>query len=129
MKTELSDILKMYIDCPIEIRFEDRDGRMNDVKYGKLSYDWRENDFFYLVNSDEDYDNDEYETIDFEFKPILRRLDSMTDGEKHECYGINAPSPSHERNALQTLYLVRRHFDVFGLIEKGKAIDQPQTKY
>lgn len=66
------------------------------------------------------------------FKPILRRLDSMTE---EECYELEMLGHelvlnsvgSNEFYAERTHYLLSKHFDLFGLIESGEAIDANQS--
>ena len=64
----------------------------------------------------------------YECKPILRPLSDLTIEDAYHC---DYPDEGHLERSLQSghapyfvwLELVKEHFDVFGLIEKGLAID------
>ena len=64
-----------------------------------------------------------------DFKPYLRPMSSMTEGEEEEYYNTfysedygGLPSPSIP--TVKTLdFLLRNHFDYRGLIDKGLAIE------
>lgn len=70
-----------------------------------------------------------------EFKPILRPLSDLDKdnfkemGINHNWYGLkNYLTNIKEMKVKDFEYLVRNHFDVFGLIEKGLAIDINTTQ-
>jgi hypothetical protein len=65
-------------------------------------------------------------------KPILRRLETMTEKEKVEiddAYEDFKKKDKYSKNAvikwaaLHTSILLSKHFDIFGLIDAGLAID------
>lgn len=84
------------------------------------------------------------------FKPILRPLSDMTEEEKVHCYSIMFPKhtivefsgadlvgrkeaieyidrffiKAHPMTPKEFLLLLSKHFDLFGLIESGLAIDK-----
>lgn len=66
-------------------------------------------------------------------KPILRPLSSMTEEEKDFIDDTFIVTPEnisvsyHIIEAKRTDYLLSRHFDLFGLIESGQAIDATKT--
>ena len=59
-------------------------------------------------------------------KPLLRPLDDMTEEERGEvcCAEGLPPFDDNVTAALRTKYLLSKHFDLFGLIEAGLAIDK-----
>jgi hypothetical protein len=67
----------------------------------------------------------DYSTI----KPILRPLSNMTEDEIMEWRLINAGSqmPTIQQSAEEVKHLLSKHFDLFGLIEAGLAIDATST--
>lgn len=59
-------------------------------------------------------------------KPILRPLSDMTEQEKNE-YNMMQPDLSGlwiNLNAKRTVWALSKHFDLFGWIEQGLAIDK-----
>lgn len=57
-------------------------------------------------------------------KPILRKPDSITDEEIKESIGTDNYETSFPTySPSDFVYLLSRHFDLFGLIESGLAID------
>jgi hypothetical protein len=69
-----------------------------------------------------------------EIKPLLRRLSDMTEEEKDYALKIGNSYPdSWVGGANRTAWLLSKHFDLFGLIEAGLALDKskiisPNTK-
>jgi hypothetical protein len=62
-------------------------------------------------------------------KPILRPLSSMTDKERNTALKIGVSySDSWCGGAERTKYLLSKHFDLFGLIATGLAIDATTIK-
>jgi hypothetical protein len=72
------------------------------------------------------------DAIQHNFKPILRSLSDMTEEEKIELSALlEWPEPKTVMNNRYSryspkifLYLLSKHFDLFGLIEAGLAIDK-----
>lgn len=62
-------------------------------------------------------------------KPILRRLEDMTEEEKREYDRVYLAAPLEvdtdvfRIRAVTTNWLLSKHFDLFGLIDTGLAID------
>ena len=84
----------------------------------------------YEVNGDHEdsYSYEDHPDEVLEFKPILRPLSDLTDIEVEKLeYGyINSIIEKLKSKEIELIvyeYLVKNHFDVFGLIEKGLAID------
>ena len=68
-----------------------------------------------------------------EIKPILRPLSDMTDEEKNDfelwSFEIMKEDLNQvQRNALKIKWYLYNHFDLFGLIEAGLAIDKTTIK-
>jgi hypothetical protein len=71
-----------------------------------------------------------------DYKPILRPLSSMTEDEKQEYEATRVfvrATPVHQIGNMQWTpetfkYLLSKHFDLFGLIEAGLAIDKTTFK-
>lgn len=69
-------------------------------------------------------------TTQAEIKPILRPLSDMTNDEWNEMgrklrtgANIRTARDLWKMNAEETVYLLSKHFDLFGLIDAGLAID------
>lgn len=63
------------------------------------------------------------------WKPLLRKLDSMTEEERGEFYSLNNTHHNKEQcEARNTFYLLSKHFDLFNLIESGEALDINEIK-
>jgi hypothetical protein len=58
------------------------------------------------------------------FTLILRPLSDMTDEERAEAFTIKGKNAFVEFEAETTKFLLSKHFDLFGLIEAGLAIDK-----
>lgn len=61
-------------------------------------------------------------------KPILRRLEDMTEGDLEDMAEKERSAPvtklpTIEGHAESVAYLLSKHFDLFGLIDAGLAID------
>lgn len=72
--------------------------------------------------------------LNLSFKPILRPLSDMSDNERDKYVHLHSyPKKNSEQSfsnqltvvdAECTAYLLSKHFDLFGLIESGQAIDK-----
>lgn len=124
---QLKDYLPFYLGC--ECVFEDcRNG--GDKEQGKLIEIGINMACIETANNDDPY----IECTPNEIKPILRPLSDITEGEKMDLrshflemdnpYNTGDP-PWHFE---QTRYLLSKHFDLFGLIESGLAIDKNTLK-
>lgn len=70
-----------------------------------------------------------------EVKPILRRLSSMTEEDSIEMFGTSKENFYAKENAKpedlflftpnETAKLLSKHFDLFGLLDAGLAIEKP----
>ena len=58
------------------------------------------------------------------FKPILRPLSDMTAEEMLECSSLKTMGTLFQIMGETTKYLLSKHFDLFGLIEAGLALDK-----
>lgn len=65
-------------------------------------------------------------------KPLLRPLSSMTEEEQHDYAGFGHATGTAfgdiKLQARRTAYLLSHHFDLFGLIDAGLAIDKTSIK-
>lgn len=118
----------------------DNDGSLPNI-WKIVKADMINEDFFLIHDSHE-----AYRTVDVkEVKPYLFPLKTMTIEQRNEFYEMTKPhriaSFKEEKlireegeyrpitpvmmylNMIETDWLFKRHFDVFGLIEKGLAID------
>lgn len=118
MKKELKDYLHLYLGCLCYKRLSTVTNKRPQVLTTRL-YDWAIGGI-------------RCQTI----IPILRPLSDMTDGEMQECGNmvydfsndeeLNKWQPSDFEIGLapeQFYWLLSKHFDLFGLIESGLAID------
>lgn len=68
-------------------------------------------------------------TGELEVKPIVRPLSTMTDEERHEL-AMQSVLPCEWRDdreyALRTKYLLSKSFDLFGLLDAGLAVLEPE---
>jgi len=56
-------------------------------------------------------------------KPVLRRLNSITEDERFVCLSFyKGETDSWVAGAKRTAYLLSKHFDLFGLVENDEAI-------
>lgn len=120
MDKKIEDYLHLYLGCDVEYN-------LSSMRYVLIGI---ESDAAYIFS----------ESIGmqivsmFRIKPILRPLSDMTEedyaylndgynnSDKHSRYG------SHYWEAEQTRYLLSKHFDLFGLVESGLAIDKTTFK-
>lgn len=147
MEKQIKDYLHLYLGCKVKL--------VKDISEEFSSYDDFEvpavesigtfcmlNDGFQVYCGDESeewpygvkFDHNFIASWDFKsYKPILRPLSSMTGIEQEDYEAVNGGGrfKAHP-NAEAYRWLVSKHFDLFGLIESGLAIDattltQPQT--
>ena len=99
MKTEFKDVAHLYLGCDMGTV---EDGVVYSLAPIQLSV----------------------ETM--ECRPILRRLKSMSEEEKTEYNKMKQRKGYMAQiHAENTLWLLSKHFDLFGLIESGQAISSP----
>ncbi len=135
MKKELKDYLHLYLGCKVEYGYD------GTKKIGKLvgkddSAGWQVDKLRVLAPYQ--YVRDEL------IKPILRPLSDMTEDEKvvmhdtlwitkeedkhysvsHKCTYWHLKCCGREKEPEVFLYLLSKHFDLFGLIDAGLAIDK-----
>lgn len=110
MKKELEDYLHLYLGC------EFLDEKTKDELQYKLDIERLE-----LINRTNDWKD---------IKLILRPLSDITEGEKMDLrsHFLEMDNPYNTGDTPwhfeQTRYLLSKHFDLFGLIEAGLAIDK-----
>lgn len=129
MKKELKDYLHLYLGCEV---FIESYSFMNGNKREKLI------DKLTEVGINGRIDCEKYTPPDGDVKLVLRPLSDMTEEEKdwldeHENFVNNYKQNAEseliiEWDAEKTSYLLSKHFDLFGLIEAGLAIDKTTIK-
>lgn len=113
--TQLKDVIHFYIGCNLLI-----DGEHGHKLIGVVC------DQCHLIH----YRYNQYGTCSVSVvKPILRPLSSMVTQEDREAGRIyrnvirKRDFYVDEAHAAKIAYLLSKHFDLFGLIESGQAID------
>jgi hypothetical protein len=113
MNKELKDYLPFYLGCQFVMKIKDTEQLTGKMYFGK--------DALYAALTKDESVN---------IKPILllRKLDSITDDEKKEIFPDAHiqydPDLSDEFTPDEFVSLLSKHFDLFGLIESGIAIDK-----
>jgi hypothetical protein len=141
---DIKNYLHFYLGCEVEVRKKDRDkkwlrGFISEISRGSNHGDWIEVNFNKVVTIlnqewEERSSNFHNYFIGYdEIKPILRPLTEMTDEEMDEmgqyavkAYTIESEAQAGEYIGQSALYLLSKHFDLFGLIEAGLAIEKTQ---
>ena len=124
---DIKDYLHLYLGCEVMCHYEERSkkgdydfkGTFEGIDCGQYQVFHGQKKAF-LVHK--------YNAKNI--KPILRPLSDMTENEAKELAEIKrSPSAGKtvtrtELYAATTHYLLSKHFDLFGLIESGLAIDK-----
>lgn len=125
--------LAMFIGCEAEYMYVDEEthtgkGTLISVN---LNLDRKINFPIVIIDKDDNSRYRETKVNPDEVKPILRPLSDMTDEEineykvlKPEYTSITDKKTLIKVDARSIKYLVSKHFDIFGWIEKGLAIDK-----
>lgn len=136
---ELIEVIHFYLGCPIIGTYHDQSGSkgfLTGVTNGGHECEIQ----FILQDGINAAEDPEY-NLTSEVKPILRKLEDMTEEEKKvvgfDAYGVlrnnvypgeTKPLTGAELNfrwiATQFDYMVKQRFDIFGLIPAGLAIDE-----
>lgn len=120
-KTELTADLALYLGCEVEWTGE-RGYFLAGVNTGQENFNP-----VGLVSEQMEPVWVKYDEI----TPILRPLSDMTEDEKNEvlriCEKDRRFKSSVNYEAIRTRYLLSRHFDLFGWIDAGLAIDKTKT--
>lgn len=130
MKTELKDVLHLYLGCQVQTNYRRETTGGSPMK--KLKGTLQEIDLYMPdkcgVLLEDQSDKTHYSNLDIKtVKPILRPLSDMTEKEwLKEMPDRPALKPGYELNfsATQFNWLLKQGFDLFGLIESGQAIDK-----
>jgi hypothetical protein len=108
----MKDYLHLYLGCQFEYTIIMADKTL--LKQEGVFY----LDYQFLYKWSVDY---------IKIKPILRPLSDMTDKEYQEVSYLHLPVKEfgeYQFSAEMYKYLLSKHFDLFGLIEAGFAIDK-----
>lgn len=113
MDKKIEDYLHLYLGCDCFIPKYDRNEKLIQISH--------ESKLGYFRFSSPDFDGWA------EFKPLLRQLSDMSEEEEFEWSenGHKEADPMMAE-AEATRYLLSKHFDLFGLIEAGLAMDKTQ---
>lgn len=139
MKTQFKDVAHLYLGCEgiVDITYLPKiiekvkavimgyylNQKLNLECYGKDGIRWG-----HSITDIDDIKN---------FKPILRPLSDMSEeeiieSEREYFRGDDLDSTNniscYTASAFQTNYLLKKQFDLFGLIESGQAIDKTTLK-
>lgn len=98
--TDIRPYLKYFIGCEVEVDQSEYNGPKHIWKLIGISI-YEKFTFYEVIR-----DGNKQSFSNTPIKPILRRIDSLTEEEKFAVYSIQAPSPSFERSALETHYLI-----------------------
>lgn len=115
---ELKDYLHLYLGCEIDVSGQ-REILDSVAKSGQIETLFRGHLRNYRDLSDED------------IAPILRPLSDMTEEEEGKIKCSNWTGMQHgewEYTIESFRFLLSKHFDLFGLIESGLAIDKTTLK-
>jgi len=109
--TQLKDVIHFYLGCEVEITHPDAAFTRDELDADLLSR---------LLN--------DLEPVMQYYKPILRRLEAITDKEKEKVNSF-AEFLSDEKSAAEAMansvkYLLSHQFDLFNLIDTNQAIDK-----
>lgn len=135
MEKKIEDYLHLYIGCDAVMSTDHWHEPEGDkrVKVTGIAHEARDY-VFYLCESGTGNSEIKY------FKPILRTLESMTEAELNEC-GNMVYDFSNDEWLLphkwedfelmlcpeQSHWLIQRHFDLFGLIDAGLALNAAEV--
>jgi hypothetical protein len=121
---KLSDYIHFYLGCKCVLSFVAPDHSEYNKGWKLISIE-SQSDKPYEIDNGTEY------TWTADIKPILRRLDSMTEEERREYEAtlvIQKASPVHQfgvrvQSAQSFAWLCSRGFDLFSLIDSNQAID------
>lgn len=135
MKKEIKDYLFLYLGCDVQVkRKNDKQyhiGRMCEVTLKSNHGDWIKvwfDDVITVTGSTWEQSSANQHWFFFgedHIKPIVRKLSDMTEEEKLYALRLgNSYTDTWIGGANRTAHLLSKHFDLFGLIEAGLAIDK-----
>lgn len=119
---ELKEVIHFYLGAKVEYEFTSRTSN-KEIRNGKMYGMW---DNFIRISTHWGSTEAPISSV----KPILRKLDSMTEEEYEEYKNIGIEESKENwkyqytiESSRKMVYLLSRHFDLFNLIESGQAID------
>lgn len=119
MSKQLKDYLHLHLGCECWVQGQ---VEAHPIKLTGISYDDQVGEIWcYFENTETGY------ALLEDVKPILRPLPDMTDEEKQDVNAFSEMLSDHhagEAMGATVLYLLSKHFDLFGLIDAGLAIDK-----
>jgi hypothetical protein len=122
----IKDYLHLYLGCRVRI---EEDEVATGILIGLVERDGYNTEHPCRVKIERKGKHSLYYCFDYpEIKPILRPLSSMTEDEKKELDAIEKNGSSYPTVAYALApcfaWLLSKHFDLFGLIDAGLAIDK-----
>lgn len=132
MSKDIKDYLHYYLGC--DVRTNDHDMGDGNKHYGRVGTFIGFVDHTRLSCRLAHRAGPEGRVSVFMLKPILRPLSDMTEEEQQEMLRLHRFAESkllpwfHDTYFECIHYLLSKHFDLFGLIESGLAIDKTTIK-
>lgn len=140
-KVNFKDVAHLYLGCMVQVRKKDRNkewltGLSVEVTKKSNHGDWITVNFdevHCIINEQWNEVCSNFQTYFLcqdEIKPLLRKLDSMTEDEHEEWKDIRFDmdcklKPLYtDADYNSFMWLLSKDFDLFGLIESGEAIDK-----
>lgn len=115
----IKDYLHLYLGCEVQVQSESEKGKIKILACVEpvSNKAWTESGNTHYIDL---------------IKPILRPLSDMTEEEKREADLVRGNGDGCDNYAVpeayEFKYLLSKHFDLFGLIEAGLAIDKTTIK-
>lgn len=134
-KKKIEDYLHLYLGCEVEC-IQDMPDYYGWTKGMRATLD---RDIFWDMGETVYYNGSIVGKWCKFFKPLLRPLSDMTHDELQECGNMvydfsDEPELNNHKwqdfdfiTAEQFQWLLKRHFDLFGLIDAGLALDKTKT--
>lgn len=136
---KLQDNIHYYIGCEVIVDGKERarliggsfvPNSCNQIYYDLQTEEMKAEDIDFAMPYNDDADDPEPR-----IKPILRKLTDITEEESNEYRKFLYGRTDGAHSVIMLVetprsfdYLIKKHFDVFGLINKGLAIDSKTLK-
>lgn len=120
------DVVQHYLGCEVFGTYSDNSGSrgyLTGVTNGGADCEIQ-----FILEDGINVEEEPYFNEISEVKPILRRLESMAAEERDEifpsCHTEYWPEISDEEfTVTEVIEMLKKHFDLFGLLDNGEAID------
>lgn len=117
---EIKDYLHLYLGCKVE--YDDRIGIIH--QYYLPAGKYMEGKVWFCSLEEDGNPEMSCSVAADKVKPILRPLSDMTGEERSTAKELSNGTFLYRTCAETTQFLLSKHFDIFGLIESGLAIDK-----